>query len=540
MNSLGQLIRDLGPARLSILAGVGVALLIAFFVLSMRVSAINYAPLYTNLEARDSSHIISELESRGVPYRLDNNGSQVSVPSDKVLNLRMMLAQNGLPSSGSIAGYEVFDEPDSLGTSNFVHNVNLLRALEGELGRTISAFDSVERARVHLVIPKRELFSREKSEPTASVVLQLRKQLGLNANEVKAIGHLVATAVPGLKLSNITIVDTKGRPFMLGAEDGDSPAIMASNAEEYRVAVEKRLKSKIEELLERSVGIDRVKAKVSADIDFDRVVTNSETYDPDGQVVRSVQTVEEKEAASEKDKNNVSVANNLPTAEAGGAGNTSNSNTEKVDETINYEISKKVENHIRESGTIKRLSIAVLIDGKYEESDKTGDIEYVPRSKKELDTLKALVMSAVGFDAKRGDKVEVVNMQFTREVGGEIKETPLDWLKSELHNILQTFVVAVVVILVILLVIKPMVGRAFELTKVEEEEAEFEAALKKAEAASPEEEEDIVGDTGSVLDLEKIENRAKLSSIKNINDIVDKYPEETLSVLRSWLSRDKV
>lgn len=538
MNSLAQLLRELGPSKLSILAFIGFALLAAFIMLSFRFSSVNYAPLYTNLESRDSGHIMAELESKGIPYRLENNGTQISVTTDRVLQLRMMLAENGLPSSGSIAGYEIFDSPDSLGTSNFVHNVNLIRALEGELGRTISAFDSVEQARVHLVIPKRELFSREKMEPTASVVLQLKNQLGLKPSEVKAISHVIATAVSGLKVSNITIVDTQGRPLKLGAEDENDSTVLAANAEEYRVAVEKRMRNKIEELLERSVGLDKVKAKVSADIDFDRVVTNSESYDPDGQVVRSVQTVEEKEAASESNKDpNVSVENNLPTskAESGGGGN--NSNSEKVDETINYEISKKVENHIKESGTIKRLSIAVLIDGTYQLNDKTGNLDYVPRTQDELDKLKALVTSAVGFDEKRGDTIEVVNMQFSREIAGEVKETPLDWIKRELHNILQTLVVAIVVILVILLVIKPMVSRAFELTKVEEEEEEFEAALRKSEDVVKQESEDQ--ETGVILDMDRIANRVKVASLKNINEIVEKYPEETLSVLRNWLNKDR-
>lgn len=537
MNSLAQLFRELGPARLSILAGVGLALLATFIVLSFRFSSVNFSPLYTNLEARDTSHIIAELESRGVPYKIEENGTIISAPTERVLQLRMMLAENGLPSSGAIAGYEIFDSPDSLGTSNFVHNVNLLRALEGELGRTIGAFENVDQARVHLVIPKRELFARQKSEPTASVVLQMQKRLGLSGSEVKAISHLVATAVPGLKVANITIVDTKGRPFKLGAEDENDAAVSASNAEEYRTALEGRMKSKIEELLERSVGIDRVKAKVSADIDFDRVVTNSEIYDPDGQVVRSVQTVEEKEASAENSGDNVSVENNLPNANADSGSGGAKSSAEKIDETINYEISKRVENHIKESGTVKRLSIAVLIDGTYQMNEENEEMEYQPRTEEELEKLKSLVVSAVGFNEKRGDTIEVVNMRFTREVDEIEAETPLDWIKGELHNILQTFVVAIVVILVILLVIRPMVSRAFELTKVEEEEAEFEAALKKSELVMQEEEEDD-RDPELVIDLEKIENRVKLGSLKNINEIVEKYPEEALSVIRGWLHKD--
>lgn len=539
MEGIAQLLREMGPLKVSMLAAVGIILLVIFIALSLNLTTTHYAPLYTNLESRDVTHIVSELESRGIPYQLENNGSQISIPSDKVLQLRTILAQNGLPTSGAMVGYEIFDHPDTLGTSNFVQNVNLLRALEGELGRTIGAFDSIESARVHLVLPKRDLFSRQKNEPTASVVLQLFPKHNLSKSETNAIGHLVATAVPGLKLSNITIVDTHGKPFRLGAQDENDPSAVASTTEEYRIGYEKQLTDKITDLLERSVGAGKVQAHVTADIDFDRVVLNSETYDPDGQVVRSVQTVEEKEQASEQEKDsNVSVSNNLPANAASGTGSGSNNNSARTDETVNYEISKTVKNQIKESGTVKRISIAVLVDGTYTLDANTQQYTYIPRTPEELQKLDALVRSAVGFDKTRGDSLEIVNMQFPRDPSEFKEEKPFDFIKEELHNILQTIVVAIVVILVIMLVIRPMVGRAFELTKIEEDDAEFEAALSAVGGNLKPQVEGADTDGPAYVSIEGIESRVKSSSLKHINDIVEKYPEETLSVVRNWINKD--
>ena len=540
MGGLAQLLREMGPVKASMMAGVAIFLLSAFVMLSMNLSSPNFSPLYTNLQSRDSTHIVTELESKGIPYKIENNGSQISVPANQVLQLRMILAQNGLPTSGALVGYEIFDHPDALGTSNFVQNVNLLRALEGELGRTIGAFDSIEHARVHLVLPKRELFSRQKNEPTASVILELVPGKNLSKAEIKAISHLVATAVPSLKPSNITIVDTQGKPFQLGANDDDDPGNAASTSDEFRITYEKRLTNKIIDLLDKTVGPGKVQAHVTADIDFDRIVTNSETFDPDGQVVRSVQTTEEKELSSEKEKNdNVTVGNNLPAGSPDNSGASSNNNSERTGETINYEISKKVENHIKETGTVKKLSIAVLVDGNYTLDETTQQYTYTPRSPEELQKLEALVKSAVGFDEKRGDNVEVVNMQFSRDPNTLAKEQPFDWLKEELHNILQTIVVAIVVILVILLVIRPMVGRAFELTKIEEDETEFEAALSAVSPSSATMEGGDATEAGTTyVNIEGIESRVKSSSIKQINDIIDRYPEETLAVIRNWLNKD--
>ncbi len=490
----------------------------------------------------DSAQIVSELEKRNIKYELRANGTQILVPSDKVLNLRLSMAQEGLPSGGSIVGYEIFDRSDAMGTSNFVMNVNMLRALEGELARTISSFSKVDSARVHLVVPKRELFTRDKAEPSASVVLKMRGGSTMSKQEVAAITHLVASAVPGLKTAQISVATTKGVMLAKGVPEEDDAQIYSSAAEEYRLAFENRMRNRIEQLIEQSVGPGKARANITADIDFDRVVTNSETYDPESQVARSVQANEERENSTERDINdNVSVANNLPDANPAEAGTLSERNMERTEETTNFEISKVVENHVKETGTINRLSVAVLVDGSYKE-DENGDIVYEPRSDQELAKLKKLVESAIGYDEARGDTVEVINMQFTSTAEEVLSEGPLDWLKDDMDNIIQTLVLGGVAILAILLVVRPLVNRAIEASVAQEEAAEAEQAALEGPALSAAQLTDqsmLEDEEEDMINIDRIKGGVKSSTLRKINEIIDKHPDEALNVMRSWIRRDE-
>ena len=532
MQAMVQSFRELGQIKLAAMAGVAVILIAFFIFISLRMSSPVMSPLYTNLPVEDGSLIVAELEKQGIPYELRANGTQIMTPSDQVPRLRMMMAEQGLPSSGSLVGYEIFDSSESLGTSNFVLNVNKLRALEGELSRTIGSFSKIDQARVHLVIPKRELFTRDKQEPTASVALKMRGGNQLEKQEIAAIRHLVATAVPGLKVQRITLVDSRGRLLAKGVDDDDLGAY-AEEAEQFRVNYEKRMRNTIERLLEQSVGFGKVKAEVTADIDFDRIVKNSEIYDPEGQVARSVQGVEELERSNEKTADdNVSVANQLPDANDENASILSQSELQRTEETTNFEISKEVTNQVKEMGTVKRLSVAVLVDGLYT-TDADGNQVYQPRSEEELGQLEDLVRSAIGFDVDRGDEVRIVNMQFVDSPELGIEGGPLDWLKDDLDDIIQTLVLGGVAILAILLVIRPLVNRAIEAAELAQEEEQMELdALGMPSVAGhladmSEEEEDMIN-------IDRIQGKVKSSTYRKINDLIEKNPEETLGVLRQW------
>ncbi|MFZ4541053.1 MAG: flagellar basal-body MS-ring/collar protein FliF [Rickettsiales bacterium] len=548
MNAMVQSLKGLNQIKLAAMIGTAVVMIGFFAYISLRVAAPTFAPLYNAVPIEDGGKITAELDLENIPYELRRNGTQIMVPSDQVDKLRLKLAQKGLPSQGSVIGYEIFDKSDTLGTSNFVLNINQVRALEGELARTIASFDTVDTARVHLVTPKRELFSREAMEPTASVAVKLRGTGGLNKNEIAAIRNLVGSAVPGLKPGRVTVVDSRGVLLAKGADDNDPNAI-SEDSENFRSDYEKNMVTRLERLLEQSVGMGKVKAEVHADIDFNRTVKNTEKYDPEGQVARSVQTVKDDESGNEKSgDSNVSVANQLPAAQAGGGGNTTNSTSHKrVEETTNFEISKEVTNSIKEAGVVRRLSVAILVDGLYQ-PDAKGVPQYTPRSEEEVKKLEKLVQSTIGFDATRGDDVSVVNMQFAAAPTDMFQTGPFDWLKQDLNSIIQTIVLGGVAILAILLVIRPLVARAIESAETQAKEDEMEQAalaapniaarltdqtrLKMADDEDGAED----GEAEDMINIDRIQGKLRSSSYTKINNMVDKHPDETAQILRQWLS----
>jgi len=402
MEAILQVMRNLGPMRIAVVGGVMLGLAGFFFWIISRLAAPQLELLYADLDMNDSARIVSQLESDQIPYELRNGGGAIYVPADLVPRTRVTLAEQGLPSGGSI-GYEIFDKTDSLGTTNFIQNVNLVRALEGELARTIRSVDAVKAARVHLVLPKRELFSRERQEPSASVLLHMRGSNRPTQSQVVAIQNLVASAVPGLNPNRISVVDGRGTLLTQGFEDENSPAAVSAKADERREQYQSRLARTIEQLLAQTVGPGKVRAEVFADMDFDRINTSEEVYDPDGQVVRSTQAIEESTSNREGGGDlPVSVATNLPDASFDPAGTSGTDASEnRTEETVNYEISKKTINHVRETGIINRLSVAVLVDGTYGPGDE-GPNSYHPRSQEELNLLATLVRSAIGFDVERG------------------------------------------------------------------------------------------------------------------------------------------
>src|SRR5271170_7602394 len=342
------------------MGAVTIALVGFFAFLILRVTAPQMTPLFTDLSYEDSAAIIKDLERQGVAYELRNDGNTVMVPRDRVARLRMSLAGDGLPKGGGI-GYEIFDKSDALGTTSFVQNINNLRALEGELARTIRGLDSVVAARVHLVLPERPLFSRDKIEPSASIVLKVRGTL--EAAQVRAIRHLVASAVNGLKPQRVSIVDEAGRLLADGAGDSDNPGEVT--VDERRVTFEKRLRDQVDAIVTSVVGPGRARTEVSADFDFNRVTQTSDKYDPEGRVVRSSQTREETSASNEGKENQVTVGNEIPGGQrqpAPGADNAAaRDESRKSEEIVNYEISKTTKTEVLEGGRVNRISVAVLV-----------------------------------------------------------------------------------------------------------------------------------------------------------------------------------
>jgi flagellar M-ring protein FliF len=536
MDAFSQMVKNLGPMRLGIMGLVGIMLVIFFIFMATRLGGTNMTLLYGDLDSSDSAAIVSQLASKKIPHEV--KGDEVWVASDKVFQMRIAMAEMGLPSSGSI-GNEIFDKNSALGSTNFLQNINQIRALQGELQKTITSLDKIKNARVHIVMPKRELFSREKQSPSASVVLNIRSG-SLAKQQVSAIQHLVAAAVPSLEPNKISVVDQRGNLLAKGFED-DSPEAVAAKTEERRRAFESQLASKVTRLLEKTVGVSKVQTQVSADIDFDRINTTEERFDPEGQVVRSTQSLESTRSNKEAEASPpVSVGTNLPDPNLGTGDNASNTAAEsRTEETVNFEISKVIKNHIRDIGTVKKISVAVLVDGITKEN-ADGDPIYEPRKTAELELLSTLVKGAVGFDANRGDVVEIINMKFADPLMENEPELELFFGldKNDLLRMAELLVLSIVAILVILLVVRPLVSRAFEVMPAVAAGVGEAALLSDQSSGAPAltgpdvPEEDSYDE---LIDIDRIEGRVKASSVKAVGEIVEKHPEKALAIVRSWM-----
>lgn len=534
MNNFVQSIKNLSPGRLASLAAV-VLFLISFFVyLATQMNSTEYSVLYTDLELEDAKQIVTRLESANVKYRLENNGTEILVPSDQVNKMRIDTAELALASKGANVGYEIFDNGDALGSTNFMQNVNLIRALEGELARTIRSVDNVKSARVHLVMPKREMFSKEEQMPSASVVI--RTVHGpLSPQSVIAIQKLIAAAVPKLDVKNVAIVDSAGNLLTNNYEDENT--LTAANNELMRQEQELKMAQNVQNLLEKTIGTGKVRAQVNIDMDFDQVVTNEEIYDPDGQVVRSQATMND-DSASTDQNGTVTVAQNIPNGDMANQSSGTYTKNSKTEETINYEISKTVRNKIKNTGTIRRLTVAVMVDGFYTKDDD-GKYVYRPRTDEEMKKLADLVKSAVGFDGDRGDVVEVENMKFVSfEPEPEPAPVPLimGFTKDELMRVAEGVGVAIVAILVILLVIRPLINNAFDLSGPQNGDT-------RLLGDNPEEDNLLLSnflnndndEVEELINMNKIDGRIKVSSLKKINDTVERNPDAAVNIIRSWL-----
>ena len=572
VDGLNNLLRTLGPGRLAAMALVVLGLPALLYYASTRLTTPALGLLYSDLEMAESAEIVERLQSQNVRFELRDGGRTILVPQEQVSALRVGLAGEGL--GGSIVGYEIFDRGETLGTTSFVQNVNRLRAIEGELARTIREIDAVSSARVHIVLPERQMFGRQEREPSASIVLRTGRG-GVTSSQVAAIQYLVASAVPGLTPQKVSIVDQSGA-LLARSSDADAAENFLASAEDRRRTFESRLRTQIESLLERTVGVGRVRAEVSADMDLNRITTNEEIYDPDSQVVRSSSTIEETSRDEEGLSGEVTVGNNLPDGEEGEAGDDTNlSTTGRTEEVVNYEISRTVRTQVKEGGEIQRISVAVLVDGSYTTAED-GTTVYQPRSDADLERLAALVRSAIGFDAERGDTVEVVNLQFVTPEAVEPAPEPESFLglnSSDLLGLVEKIVFGIVIILALLLIVRPIINRLLATTEPvpaadgpQQLETHIGAApaiagpdptrnitpelAAAAAAGDPDaaatvaaaKEAGVIAEQGLSIDAEidvaRVEGRVQDSALKKVGEIVQGHPEEAAAIVRQWLYSD--
>lgn len=563
VSGLSDTFKTLGPVRLGVMASIVVGLLIFFVFVTTRVSQPDMQILYSDLTNMDASAVAGKLEASQIAYRVSDDGTSVFVPESEVGRSRMLLAEAGLPNGGSL-GYEIFDQSQGFGQTQFVQNINQVRALQGELARTIAAIEPVQFAKVHLVLPQRQLFERQAAEATGSVTIKLKNNERLTKQQIYAIQNLVANAVPGLGASRVSLIDSEAN-LLAG---GDAEYGAGGQADDKRRAYEQRLQMSVEELVGRVVGFNKVRAQVTADLNFDVVSRSREIYDPEGQVVRSTQVITDTNNETEAGSNSgaVSVEQNLPGLPAGdidAAQDVFGSSSERTQEVTNFEINKTIESITSEMGEVTNLSVAVLVDGNYT-TDEEGNKTYEPRSEQEIERLTSLVRSAVGYDEDRGDRVEVVNLPFA-DIEGEFTEPAeaklLGFEKKDILGLVEMLTLSIMVMLVLLLVVRPVLSKILAAIPTPTTGGQYgpDGAYLPGADGTPA----LVGPGGgapmltdqsgagagvnfsgasseeeSLIDMEQVEGRVKTSSIKKVSEIVGNHPTETVSVIRNWMSQD--
>jgi len=406
-----------GPRKMA-LAIVTVLIMASIMTFVYFTNQEDYRVLFSNLTGEDASAIVTKLKEKKIPYQISPSGEIISVPSEQVSELRLELGAAGLPHGGGV-GFEIFDNK-TFGATEFEQQMNYRRALQGELSRTINSLDEIQQSRVHIVLPKESLFIEQQKKPTASVTIKLKTGRKLKESQIDGIGHLVASSVEGLSADEVMIIDSQGN--ILSKRQGDSrQARLSSSQNEYQRNIEKEMANQIQTMLESVVGKGKAVVRVNAELDFRVMEKTEETYDPESPVVRSTQKQVDK-----------AIGPAPPSKIVAGAGKTESSGSgpekEKTEETVNYEINKTVSKTVMPTGEIKKISIAVLVDGIYQKNDK-GAVAYQERPKKELDSFEDLVRKSAGFNAQRGDQVVVSSMPFNRTETEEGMTAP-SWLEN--------------------------------------------------------------------------------------------------------------
>jgi flagellar M-ring protein FliF len=546
VNGVVEQFSKFGAARLAAMLVVTAALLGFFGYVIFRFSQPTMGLLYSDLTLQDAAQVVRELETRNIRYQTRADGQTILAPKDDIPRIRMELASKGLPAGGGV-GYEIFDKGDAFSSTSFVQNINHLRALEGELTRTIRSIGRVQNARVHLVMPERKLFERDREPPRASIVLKLRGDL--DAGQIRAIRHLVASAVEGLKPERVSIVDEGGRLLADGAQ---SEAMAGGvGADERQTAIERRLKAQIEEIVASVVGSGRSRVQVNAQLEMNRVESRSETFDPESRVARSTQSRTESGVTNESREQGVSVGNELPGAQGQGGGAGPRETNNKNEEITNFEISRTTRTEVLEGGRLRRLSVAVLVDGVYQKPP-TGEAAYQPRTQEELDRIGALVRTAIGFDRDRGDQVEIVNLRFAEAPSTpELKEVGmlqqlLAFTKDDLLRAIELGVISLLTLIVLVTVVRPLLKQVL-------------APSNDRRPGGPDSGEGGGGRDGMqplpggsspqlltgpatnaspserMIALAQISGQIKAQSVEKVGTMVQENPSDSVAVIRSWL-----
>lgn len=501
---------------------ISTALVAGIVTLLMYSSQPDYVVLFRDLGPGESGEVVDKLEEMGIPYRISAGGTQIEVPQSALHRARMQLAQEGLPPQGQ--GFEVFDQ-NSFGLTSFLQEVNYQRALQGELERTISQMKEIKSARVHLVLPKEELFLEEEKPPTASVVLELRSGSRLSASQIEAIAQLVANGVEGLDPTRVAIVDQAGNILASGSGEEGSflslPQLTATQLE-VKKEVEESLTQRVQSMLESALGYQKAVVRVSADLDFERREGEKESFQPvtggEG-VVRSLQEMEEEYQGGGQAPGGVpGVASNIPIYAGEPESESESSSYSKRESTTNYEVNRFLERYASAPGEIKRLSVAVLVDSSL--------------SPAEVEKIEGVVRGAVGINPERGDMVIVESLPFSQDFLAEEREALAAQRRMELITLLGKYGILALLVLVLY-----SLGRRIltAVTAPEEVTAEVYEELEEREGF----EEKLQPVRPAELSPEE---KAKLEVQKHMENeirrLVQDNPEDAARLIRNWLAEE--
>lgn len=522
LNRLLEPFLALSPGKRLLIGGVVLMAAAAFAVLIFVANRTDYRPLFTNLSTEDAGEIVKKLKDSKTPYQITPDGKGIMVPSDKVYELRLTMASEGLPQGGGI-GFEIFDRKN-FGMTEFVQKLNYQRALQGELSRTISQIAGVEQARVHLVIPEKSLFKESEKPATASIVLKMKSNRGLRDSEVQGVVHLVSSSIEGMDPEHVTVLDSRGKILSKGGSS-DPTARMTTAMQETQRSYEKNVEERIQSLLDRVVGGGKSVARVTASFDFKRVERVEEKFDPESIAVRSEQRSEEKGASSTSGAGIPGVQTNLgktaPTAATTTGGGSKN------DETLNYEVSRSTARIVEPVGALSKISVAVLVDGKYEapaavKEGQAAKAKYTPRSPEELQKIESLVKSAVGFNGERGDQLTIQNIPFQDTGEAGTQDTPQWWTNPFFLALFKNLMIGLGFLALVLFVIRPLMS-----------------SLRTMRPPVFDTLEPLQEGGDKLTSTDRAQIAMQMAEQKSLIEQAKKDPYQVAQILQNWIEEDK-
>ncbi len=527
MDSLKKLLDWLKTRSLQQKIGLaaGLAVVLVGLITAVAVSlSISYVPLYYNLAPESAAEVVDYLKRNRIPYKLADSGRTIKVARDEVYEVRLKLAGSQIMRGG--VGFEIFDKTN-LGVTEFVQNINYQRALQGELTRTIQEIKQVETARVLLVMPKKRLFTEDQEKASASVILKLRLGARLRRDQVEGIMSLVAGSVPGLEPEQVTVLDSFGTILSKNLFRQDDQNSLTVDELNFRHRYESNLEERLQTMLERVIGKRRVVVRVSADLDFNKVEKTEEIFDPDQVAVRSEHRLLEKEGRSAAASGVPGMNSNVPNRQITAGKNTGSATpaSSRLDETRNYEISKLVSRTVMPVGAVKKISVAVMVDGKYSKGDGEKKT-FVPRSPEEIQIYTSMIKKAIGFNKKRGDQVEVASIAFNNEsIQREAEELEKAGRYQMIFMGLKYLAIGLALLFFYFKILKP--GMKILVASLEQNDSENETG----------EEVEGQGDIEGMADqvVEKVEINRPVTIMDQVTEFATQNPEEVAKIVKLWL-----